>query len=133
MRRRLAREMVLKTLFQVDIGKVEVEMALETVLEEEESGWVKDFVRSLVRGTMDNLAKIDETINNFAREWTVERMAGVDRNILRLAVYEVLFVNDIPSAVSINEAVELAKIYGTEESAKFINGILGNLVRNALE
>jgi len=133
LRRRLAREMVLKTLFQVDIGKVEVEMALETVLEEEESGWVKDFVRSLVRGTMDNLAKIDETINNFAREWTVERMAGVDRNILRLAVYEVLFVNDIPSAVSINEAVELAKIYGTEESAKFINGILGNLVRNALE
>jgi len=131
-RRRLAREMVLKVLFQIDIGKVDVDLALETILEEEESCWVKEFVRSLVRGTIDNLDKIDEMINRFAREWTVDRMAGVDRNVLRLAVYEVLFLDDIPSAVSINEAVELAKIYGTEESSKFINGILGNIVRNVL-
>lgn len=132
-RRRLAREMVLKVLFQIDVGKVDLDLALETVLEEEESCWVKDFVRSLARGTMENLQKIDEMINRFAREWTVDRMAAVDRNILRLAVYEILFLDDIPSAVSINEAVELAKIYGTEESSKFINGILGNVVRNVLE
>lgn len=132
MKRRLAREMVLKVLFQVDIGKIELDVALENILEEEESNRVKEFVRTLVNGTMENLEKIDEVINQFAHEWTIDRMAGVDRNILRLASYEILFVDDIPSAVSINEAVELAKIYGAEESAKFINGILGNIVRNVL-
>lgn len=133
MRRRLAREMVLKTLFQLDIGKVDLDLALETVLEDEESGWVKEFVRSLVKGTLENANKIDQTINGFAHGWTIDRMAGVDRNILRLAVYEIMFLDEIPSAVSINEAVELAKIYGTEESPKFINGILGNLVKSVLE
>lgn len=132
MKRRLAREMVLKVLFQLDIGNIDLDVALENVLEEEESCQVKDFVRTLVKGTVENLPKIDQVINQFAREWTVDRMAGVDRNLLRLAVYEVLFLDDIPSAVSINEAVELAKIYGTEESSKFINGILGNVVRNVL-
>lgn len=132
MKRRLAREMVLKVLFQLDIGNVDLDVALENVLEEEESCRVRDFVRTLVKGTVDNLPKIDQVINQFAHDWTVDRMAGVDRNLLRLAVYEVLFVDDIPSAVSINEAVELAKVYGTEESSKFINGILGNVVRNVL-
>lgn len=132
MRRRLAREMVLKVLFQLDLGKTDLDIALENVLEEEESCRVKDFVRSLVKGTIDSLPKIDEVINRFAHEWTVDRMAAVDRNLLRLAVYEIMFLDDIPSAVSINEAVELAKVYGTEESSKFINGILGNIVRSVL-
>jgi len=131
-RRRLAREMVLKVLFQLDLGKTDLDIALENVLEEEESCRVKDFVRSLVKGTIDSLPKIDEVINRFAHEWTVDRMAAVDRNLLRLAVYEIMFLDDIPSAVSINEAVELAKVYGTEESSKFINGILGNIVRSVL-
>jgi len=131
-KRRLAREMVLKILFQVDIGKTDLEVALENVLEEERSCRVKDFVRTLAKGTLENLTKIDGIINRFAHEWTVDRMAGVDRNLLRLAIYEILFLDDIPSAVSINEAVELAKIYGNEESSKFINGILGKIVRHEL-
>ena len=73
--------------------------------------------------------KIDQLIEQYSKDWKLDRMAAVDRNLLRLAIYEILYMPDIPSAVSINEAVELAKIYGSDESAKFVNGILGNLVR----
>lgn len=132
-RRRLAREMVLKVLFQMDLGKIEMDLALQTVLEEEENGWVREFVRSLVKGTVEHQERIDQLIEQFAKDWTLERMAAVDRNLLRLAIYEILYIPDIPSAVSINEAVELAKVYGSRESSKFVNGILGNLVRNPVE
>ena len=129
MKRRLARELVLKTLFQIDLGKVDTALALETVLEEEDNTWIKEFVRSLVRGTEEHQEKIDQLIEQYSKDWKLDRMAAVDRNLLRLAIYEILYMPDIPSAVSINEAVELAKIYGSDESAKFVNGILGNLVR----
>ena len=129
MKRRLARELVLKTLFQIDLGKVDTALALETVLEEEDNTWIKEFVRSLVRGTGEHQEKIDQLIEQYSTDWKLDRMAAVDRNLLRLAIYEILYMPDIPSAVSINEAVELAKIYGSDESAKFVNGILGNLVR----
>lgn len=129
MKRRLARELVLKILFQIDLGKVDTALALETVLEEEDNTWIKEFVRSLVRGTEEHQEKIDQLIEQYSKDWKLDRMAAVDRNLLRLAIYEILYMPDIPSAVSINEAVELAKIYGSDESAKFVNGILGNLVR----
>lgn len=129
MKRRLARELVLKTLFQIDLGKVDTALALETVLEEEDNTWIKEFVRSLVRGTGEHQEKIDQLIEQYSTDWKLDRMAAVDRNLLRLAIYEILYMPDIPSAVSINEAVELAKVYGSDESAKFVNGILGNLVR----
>lgn len=129
MKRRLARELVLKILFQIDLGKVDTALALETVLEEEDNTWVKEFVRSLVRGTEEHQERIDQLIEQYSKDWKLDRMAAVDRNLLRLAIYEILYMSDIPSAVSINEAVELAKVYGSDESAKFVNGILGNLVR----
>ncbi|MGM9570599.1 MAG: transcription antitermination factor NusB [bacterium] len=129
MKRRLARELVLKTLFQIDLGKVDTALALETVLEEEDNTWIKEFVRSLVKGTGEHQEKIDQLIEQYSTDWKLDRMAAVDRNLLRLAIYEILYMPDIPSAVSINEAVELAKVYGSDESAKFVNGILGNLVR----
>lgn len=129
MKRRLARELVLKILFQIDLCKVDTALALETVLEEEDNTWIKEFVRSLVKGTEEHQERIDQLLEEYSTDWKLDRMAVVDRNLLRLAVYEILYMPDIPSAVSINEAVELAKIYGSDESAKFVNGILGNLVR----
>ncbi len=86
------------------------------------------FAQELIRGTVEHLAELDRKIAAFAEGWAVERMANVDRNIMRLAAYEIFCRDDIPERVSINEAIELAKRFGSEESAKFINGILDRLV-----
>ncbi|MDI6870027.1 MAG: transcription antitermination factor NusB [Bacillota bacterium] len=131
MSRRLARETALKILFQVDVGRVPVEEAVANTLTsvggETE---VPEFAIQLARGTAERLAEIDRLLGVFAVDWPVERMANIDRNILRLAVYELLLVPDVPASVTVNEAVELAKRYGDANSAKFVNGILGNLVRH---
>lgn len=88
---------------------------------------VKDFTRDLVQGVTDNLAAIDLKISQYAKNWELERMAVVDRNILRLGGYEILFRKDIPPKVSINEAVELAKKYSDVQAGKFVNGILDKI------
>lgn len=85
---------------------------------------VKDFAQELVRGVFENVAAIDGKISSYAKNWELERMAVVDRNILRLGVSELLYRSDIPPKVSINEAVELAKKYSELKSGKFVNGIL---------
>ena len=82
---------------------------------------------ALVRGTKANQAKIDQMISQFAEHWDLERMAVVDRNILRLAVYELLWTDDVPPKVAINEAIEIAKKFGTKESSRFINGVLDRI------
>lgn len=131
MARRQARETALKSLFQVDIGKVPVEAAFETVIKEfEVEEGAKQFARELVFGTLNYLRPIDEIIRQVAVDWNLERMANVDRNILRLALYEIYYLPEVPNAVAVNEAVEMAKIYSTEESGKFVNGILGKVVAN---
>jgi N utilization substance protein B len=84
----------------------------------------KEFMESLVKGVLEHLGDLDETIAQHAKNWNLQRMAAVDRNILRLAVYEIKYRNDIPPVVSINEAVDIAKKYSTEDSGKFVNGIL---------
>jgi N utilization substance protein B len=130
MSRRLARETALKILFQVDVGRLTVDEALENTHEEfklSDSVW--DFTVDLVKGTAGKLAEIDRLLSVFSKDWQVERMANIDRNILRLAVYELLLVPDVPASVTVNEAVELAKRYGDADSAKFVNGILGNVLR----
>jgi N utilization substance protein B len=86
-----------------------------------------DFVRELVNGTIKNRGEIDRHIKTFAPAWPVEQIAVIDRNILRLAIFEILFDNKVPVKVVINEAVELAKAYGSETSARFINGVLGSV------
>ncbi|MGE5576900.1 MAG: transcription antitermination factor NusB [Syntrophothermus sp.] len=131
MSRRNARETALKILFQIDIGKMGVEEALKAgreVFELAESA--NGFTEGLVRGTCNHLVELDQIIEEFSIDWPVTRMASIDRNILRLAVYEILYVGDIPASVSVNEAVELAKRYGNADSGKFVNGILGNVVRS---
>lgn len=130
MSRRLIRETVFSILFQVDLGRNPWRDVLEYTLKESE--FPEDsitFLTELVSGTIQHLKEIDAEITRFAEGWKLERMASTDRNILRLAIYEIKFREDIPPGVTVNEAVDLAKKFGDDESGKFVNGILGNLVR----
>ncbi len=130
MGRRQSRESAMQVLYQVDVGKMTIDEALQNIQEQFAlSGLDLNFTGQLVYGTMEKLAELDKTMAGHSREWPVERMAAVDRNILRLALYEIMYVKEIPPNVSINEAVELAKKFGGEESSRFINGILGAVAR----
>ena len=127
--RRRAREATLEVLFQMDLGKLSLDDALESV---RGFGWSADdwtFIVDLAGGTRDALETIDVLIGGVAEHWTLERMATVDRNILRMAVCE-LQKQETPVGVVINEAVELAKRYSTEESGRFVNGMLGRIARS---
>ena len=90
---------------------------------------VRRYADQLVRGTLENLAAIDKLIEKFTENWEMKRMAYIDRNILRLASFEILYLEDIPVKVAINEAVELAKRYGESDSSKFVNGILDRIAK----
>lgn len=130
MSRRRARARALQVLFQVDLGHVDPAEAFNII--DESLGRLNKneaFAQKLVFGTLANLGAIDQSIANISKDWKIERMANVDRNIMRLALFEILFCDDIPNNVSINEAIELAKTFGSEESGKFINGILGRVVK----
>lgn len=85
---------------------------------------IREFADPLIRGTLEHLDELDAQIRKYAKNWKLERMAVVDRNVLRLAIYEMLYRDDIPPVVSINEAVDVAKKFSTEDSGKFVNGIL---------
>ena len=129
--RRAGRELALRVLFQVDVGKTPAQEALATSAESAPfHAQTLEFARALVEGTVANCAHVDTVISHYARGWTLERMAGVDRNVLRLAVYEILFRPETPHSVAVDEAVELAKKYSTAESGKFVNGILRSLLRD---
>lgn len=128
--RRAARELALNVLYQVDVAKFPPQEALKTALENvdlDESA--AEFSEILVNGTLQNLEEIDEKLCQLSVGWELQRQPAVDRNILRMAIYEMLSLDYIPTSVSINEAVELAKRYSTEESGRFINGVLGALAR----
>lgn len=130
MKRRKARELALQILFQADVGNLPVEEAMETTLEEAtDDEEIRDYASQLVRGVWGRKAELDAQIQSVATNWTVERMAAIDRNLIRMALYEILYVPDVPHRVAINEAVELAKEYGTTESRRFVNGVLGAIVR----
>ncbi|MEW6162064.1 MAG: transcription antitermination factor NusB [Nitrospirota bacterium] len=131
MKRRRAREYALQMLFQVDFKGKEIDSRdLEDFWSgKEESEDVKRFTEDLVRGTIKRLNEIDSMIERVAENWILKRMAAVDRNILRFATYEILYRKDIPSAVTINEAIEIAKKFSSSEAAPFINGILDRLAK----
>ncbi|MBY0122442.1 transcription antitermination factor NusB [Bacillus sp. S/N-304-OC-R1] len=124
MKRRTAREKALQALFQIDVSEVEPDAAIEHVLDEAPSN---DFLNELVNGVVINKAVIDETIKKHLENWTIERLATVDRNLLRLSVYELLFCKDTPPNVVIDEGIEIAKMYGDDQSSKFINGVLSKI------
>ncbi|MBV9866631.1 MAG: transcription antitermination factor NusB [Abitibacteriaceae bacterium] len=117
-------------MFQCDVGDVPLEEVFTAARETTEAtDDVWNFAVELARGAWLAHSELDAFITRYAAGWTLERMANADRNLLRLALYEIIYRDDIPQSVSINEAVELAKRYSTADSAKFINGILGSFVR----
>ncbi len=126
--RRKARALALQTLYEVNSAGHEVEEVVTRLLADEElSAENGAFVRELVSGVIQNKEKIDLNIQNFAPAWPIEQMSVVDRNILRLAIFEVLLDNKVPVKVAINEAVELAKVFGGDSSSRFVNGVLGSI------
>jgi len=129
--RRVSREVSLKVLFQVDLVHANIEEALKHAFENDKyPDDVKEFTLTLVKGVMSNLAEIDKVIKNYTNNWSLDRITNIDRNILRIAIYEILYLQNIPKSVSINEAVELAKKYGTRSSFSFVNGVLGRINKN---
>jgi len=127
--RRRARGAAFVVLFQVDVGRAEAAEALAyTVDSWKVSGPDREFVQDVVSGVLQQQEWIDGIITELSRDWRLERMNSADRNIMRVALYELLYRDDIPPNVAVNEAVELAKRYGGEESPRFVNGILGKVV-----
>jgi len=132
--RRDGRILALNVLFQIDLGGVEPEAAFRyAVSEAPEDEELRAFGILLAQRCLEHQEEIDRIIEELAEGWSLDRMASVDRNVLRVAVCEMRYFDDIPISVSINEAVDLAKEYSTEESGKFINGILGTLGRGLQE
>ena len=123
-----AREAALKTLYQIDVTRDSPAEALKIFFRHHRvSVSSQPFVARLVEGTAQHLAEIDPLLRRHATNWTLERMAIVDRNILRLGAYELLHETETPPKVVINEAVELAKRFGTADSGKFVNGVLDSI------
>jgi N utilization substance protein B len=91
---------------------------------------VNDYTVTLIRGVVEHQARIDELVGTYAQGWTLDRMPAVDRNALRLGVFEVMYVDDVPDAVAVTEAMNLVRDLSTDESPAFVNGVLGNIVRN---
>jgi N utilization substance protein B len=126
--RSLARRKALQILFQSEVCGCEAESILSQGLCLEEVGIPCDFTRLLLGGVESHAAEIDGLIAHTSEHWTLERMPLVDRSILRLATFEMMYVDDVPYSVSINEAIELAKSFGGEdESSRFVNGVLGKI------
>lgn len=135
--RHLARSIALQVLFEWDFrGKDSQELGsiVEHDLTEFGAGLnEKDFTLSLVNGVLDNLQKIDELITQYAPSWPIEQITNVDRNVLRLGIYELKVAQEVPPKVAINEAIELAKSYGGPASGKFVNGVLGSIYKDIPE
>lgn len=131
--RRKARESALQILYKVDVAENRAADLFDSDVEglDHLAGGTeaRRYCETLVRGVLDNLETIDKKIEEYSENWTIDRMAIVDRNVLRVAVYEFLYSGDVPFKVIIDEAVELAKKYGSEESGAFINGILDRMHR----
>jgi len=124
--RRKARTLAFQALYEIDSAGHKPEEAVSYLLADARiSAENVKFTRELVNGVVKNKAKIDENIQRFAPAWPIEQISAVDKNILRLAIFEILIDNKVPLKVAINEAVELAKAFGSDSSARFVNGVLG--------
>ncbi|MBM3935256.1 MAG: transcription antitermination factor NusB [SAR202 cluster bacterium] len=130
--RRRARVVALQVLYEVDGAKQHtVQAAIEGRLHEEDvSHQVEAFARKLIAGVLDHQDKIDAIISRFAPTWPIAQMGMVDRNVLRIAIYEIMMSGQTPPRVAINEAVELGKVFGSDSSPKFVNGVLGSVMES---
>lgn len=127
-KRTQARECALKILYQIDMAEQPLDQILSSFWEfQPVPEEVSEFAEQLVRGTREHLSEIDQKITQYTENWQLNRMAVVDRNILRFSVYELLYLDEIPPKVTINEAINIAKKYSQEEAGKFVNGILDKI------
>ncbi|TKH35187.1 transcription antitermination factor NusB [Paenibacillus polymyxa] len=140
MKRRLARELAVQSMYHMEMNEVDaaaaVDMLLQEAAEENEAEVViknaevlSAYVLEHVRGTWEHKEAIDGLLADYLKGWQISRLSRVDRQILRLAVYEMIFREDVPAKVAVNEAIELSKHFGTEESGKFVNGVLGRVIQ----
>ncbi len=140
MKRRLAREIAVSSLYQMEMNEVSAAEAVDMLMEElsqeneigadpAEAGSTAEFARELVGGVQEHRQAIDGMLQQYLTGWQVDRLSRVDRQVLRLACYEMVFRDDVPPKATINEAIELAKHFGFEESGKFVNGVLGKLLK----
>ena len=132
-KRRLARELTLESLYRIEMTKENPEIVLNDIYSRDSFPQeVIEFTRELVQKTVANLSEIDCVISKTADNWQLDRIAIVDRNILRAAICEIFYFPEIPFKVSIDEAIELAKKYSTEQSGKFVNGILDRIAKEQM-
>ena len=130
-----ARKRALDILFQADVRLEEPGVILAAEARRaasepaRESSWL--YAREIVDGVIDHREAIDELISTYSRDWTIARMPAVDRAVLRIAIWEMLYNDDVPAAVAIDEAVTLAKEFSTDESGSFVNGVLGRVSRTS--
>ncbi|MNI05177.1 hypothetical protein D3C73_581230 [compost metagenome] len=140
MKRRVAREIAIQSLYQIEMNEVSPQEAVAICIHEAENDneaglAVSDekiapaFISELVDGTRQNKQKIDELLLDYLKGWQMDRLSRIDREILRLAVFEMLYSTDAPPKVVVNEAIDLAKHFGTDESGKFVNGVLGKMIK----
>jgi len=126
-----AREIALSLLYQIDLSKVDSASALQNYSEQyPQKQEIIDFFTVLVEGVVKNLTQLDALIKKYAKNWEIDRMAVIDRNVLRLACFELMFLEDVPPKVSINEAIELAKRFGDLDSPRFVNGVLDKIYKS---
>lgn len=126
LKRREAREKALFYLYQSDLLKIDVDELIQKDLKYKKE--IDQFTLKLINGVKNNLDSLNEIINTYSTNWQMDRMSILDRNMLRIALYELIYEQEIPLKVTINEAIEISKKYGDEESGKFINGILGKVI-----
>jgi N utilization substance protein B len=127
MKRRTAREKAVQCLFQIDMAEVPVKDAVALVMEESEED--TQYLRYLLEGVLEKQNEIDAEIKKYLRGWQLERIANVDRAILRLAFYEIMFEAETPDKVVMNEAIEIAKLFSDEQSHRYINGVLSSFLQ----
>jgi N utilization substance protein B len=140
MKRRVAREIALQSLYQIEMNHVSPLEAVTSVIEEAENDneselevadekLSPDYIFELVEGTSTNKKEIDLMLEDYLKGWQMDRLSRIDREVLRLAVYEMVYRDDVPPKVVVNEAIDLSKHFGTEESGKFVNGVLGKMIK----
>ncbi len=123
--RRKAREYALQGIYMHEVGKTSAHDIIKFEwVDQDISGEIRDFAAKLISGTLEKIDQIDDVIRKHSKNWTPERLSAIDRSILRLAIYEMIYMDDIPEIVTINESIELGKTFGGENSGQFINGIL---------
>lgn len=127
MNRRKAREYAFILLFEYKFQPEDIYELTESFFAEYDAGDQESYIRDVIEGTLNHLTEIDTLIDEYSDGWTVERISNVCLAVMRLAVYEMKYVDDIPANVSVNEAVNIAKLYDGETAAPFVNGILGNI------